>query len=125
MCRRLSALYRLPCAIEYVHSEVAPAYILTLSRTDLPQFISFVEKIKEGIYKGVELAGKDGMVCRLHRENGLLVFALNGVTLRLDENQDECFAVFLADMTADVLRYDHIDLEFRDLGIDLAVRVEG
>ena len=118
-------MYRLPCIISYIHDELSPAYILTLSRTDLPQFISFVEKIKEGIYKGVELVGKDKKVCRIGCEGGLLAFMIGDLTLRLDENQDECFAVFLADMTADVLRYDHIDLEFRDLGIDLAVRVEG
>ena len=51
-------MYRLPCIISYIHDELSPAYILTLSRTDLPQFISFVEKIKEGIYKGVELVGR-------------------------------------------------------------------
>ena len=56
-------MYRLPCTIEYIHREICPsAYILTLSRADLPQFISFVEKIKEGSCKGVELAGKDGAV---------------------------------------------------------------
>jgi len=80
--------------------------------------------IRDGAYKGVELAGKDGMVCRLHRENGLLVFALNGVTLRLDENQGECFVSFLADMTADMPQYDHVDFEFRDIAVDLAVRVD-
>ena len=58
-------MYRLPCAIEYIHDEASPAYILTLSRTDLPPFISFVEKIKEGTYKGVELTGKDKKVCRV------------------------------------------------------------
>ena len=117
-------MYRLPCTIEYIQDETSPAYILTLSRTDLPQFISFVEKIKEGSCKGVELAGKDGKVCRIGREGGLLVFVIGDLTLRLDENQDGCFASFLADMTADVPRYDHIDLEFRDAGMDLAVRVE-
>ena len=118
-------MYRLPCTIEYIHDEASPAYILTLSRADLPQFISFVEKIKEGTYKGMELAGKDKKVCRVGREGGLLVFVIGDVTLRLDEDQDGCFVSFLADMTADALRYDHIDLEFRDAGIDLAVRVEG
>ena len=117
-------MYRLPCAIEYIHDEASPAYILTLSRTDLPPFISFVEKIKEGSYKGVELAGKGGKVCRVGCEGGLLVFVIGDVTLRLDENQDEWFISFLADMTADAPRYDHIDLEFRDEGMDLAVRVE-
>ena len=118
-------MYRLPCTIEYIHDETSPAYILTLSRTDLPQFISFVEKIKEGSCKGVELAGKDGMVCRIGREGGLVVFVIGDLTLRLDENQDGCFVSFLADMTADAPQYDHIDLEFRDAGMDLAVRVEG
>ena len=118
-------MYRLPCTIEYIHDEASPAYILTLSRTDLPQFISFVEKIKEGSCKSVELAGKDGKVCRLRCEDGLLVFVLENETLRLDENQDECFSVFLADMTVDAPLYDHIDLGFRDAGIDVAVRVEG
>ena len=118
-------MYRLPCTIEYIHREICPpAYILTLSRTDLPQFIFFVEKIKEGICKGVELAGKDRKVCRIGCEGGLLVFVIEDVTLRLDENQDECFISFLADMTADAPRYDHIDLEFRDVGVDLTVRVE-
>ena len=117
-------MYRLPCTIEYIHDETSPAYILTLSRTDLPQFISFVEKIKEGGCKGVELAGKDKKVCRVGREGGLLVFVIGDLTLRLDENQDGCFVSFLADMTADVPQYDHIDLEFRDAGMDLAVRVE-
>ena len=117
-------MYRLPCAIEYIHDEASPAYILTLSRADLPQFISFVEKIKEGSYKGVELAGKDKKVCRVGREGGLLVFVIGGLTLRLDEDQVGCFVSFLADMTADAPRYDHIDLEFRDAGTDVAVRVE-
>ena len=117
-------MYRLPCTIEYIHDEASPAYILTLSRADLPQFISFVEKIKEGGCKGVELAGKDKKVCRVGREGGLLVFVIGDLTLRLDENQDGCFVSFLADMTADVPQYDHIDLEFRDAGMDLAVRVE-
>ena len=117
-------MYRLPCTIEYIHDETSPAYILTLSRTDLPQFISFVEKIKEGGCKGVELAGKDKKVCRVGREGGLLVFVIGDLTLRLDEDQDGCFVSFLADMTADVPQYDHIDLEFRDAGMDLAVRVE-
>ena len=116
-------MYRLPCTIEYIHDEASPACILTLSRTDLPQFISFVEKIKEGGCKGVELAGKDKKVCRVGREGGLLVFVIGDLTLRLDEDQDGCFVSFLADMTADAPRYDHIDLEFRDAGIDLAVRV--
>ena len=114
-------MYRLPCTIEYIHDEASPAYILTLSRTDLPQFI---EKIKEGTCKGVELAGKDKKVCRVGREGGLLVFVIGDLTLRLDENQDEWFVSFLADMTADAPRYDHIDLEFRDAGVDLTVRVE-
>ena len=118
-------MYRLPCTIEYIHDEASPAYILTLSRTDLPQFISFVEKIKEGGCKGVELAGKDKKVCRVGREGGLLVFVIGDLTLRLDEDQDGCFVSFLADMTAAAPQYDHIDLEFRDAGIDLAVRVEG
>ena len=118
-------MYRLPCTIEYIHDEASPACILTLSRTDLPQFISFVEKIKEGSCKGVELAGKDKKVCRVGRESGLLVFVIGDVTLRLDEDQDGCFVSFLADMTADAPQYDHIDLEFRDAGMDLAVRVEG
>ena len=119
-------MYRLPCTIEYIHREICPsAYILTLSRADLPQFIFFVEKIKEGSYKGVELAGKDKKVCLVGCEGGLVVFVIGDVTLRLDENQDEWFVSFLADMTADAPRYDHIDLEFRDEGIDLAVRVEG
>ena len=117
-------MYRLPCIIEYIQDETSPAYILALSRADLPQFISFVEKIKEGTYKGVELAGKDRKVCRVGREGGLLVFVIGDVTLRLDENQDECFVSFLADMTADAPQYDHVDLEFRDAGVDLAVRVE-
>ena len=116
-------MYRLPCTIEYIHGEVSSACILTLSRTDLPQFISFVEKIKEGSCKGVELAGKDKKVCRVGREGGLLVFVIGDLTLRLDEDQDGCFVSFLADMTADAPRYDHIDLEFRDAGTDLAVRV--
>ena len=117
-------MYRLPCTIEYIHDEASPACILTLSRTDLPQFISFVEKIKEGGCKGVELAGKDKKVCRVGREGGLLVFVIGDLTLRLDEDQDGRFVSFLADMTADAPRYDHIDLEFRDAGMDLAVRVE-
>ncbi len=53
-----------------------------------------------------------------------MAFVLEGVTLHLDENQDECFGSFLADMTADAPRYDHMDFEFRDVGIDIAVRVE-
>ena len=118
-------MYRLTCAIEYIHDEASPACILTLSRTDLPRFISFVEKIKEGSCKGVELAGKDGKVCRLRCDDGVLAFVLENETLRLDANQDECFVSFLADMTADAPRYDHIDLEFRDAGIDVAVRVKG
>ena len=117
-------MYRLPCVIEYIHDEASPACILTLSRTDLPQFISFVEKVKEGSFKGVELAGKDKKVCRVGREGGLLVFVIGDLTLRLDEDQDGCFVSFLADMTADAPRYDHIDLEFRDAGTDVAVRVE-
>ena len=117
-------MYRLPCAIEYIHDEASPAYILILSRADLPPFISFVEKIKEGSCKGVELAGKDKKVCRVGREGGLLVFVVGDVTLRLDENQDEWFVSFLADMTADAPQYDHSDLEFRDAGVDLTVRVE-
>ena len=117
-------MYRLPCTIEYIHDEAFPAYILTLSRADLPPFISFVEKIKEGSYKGVELVGKDGKMCRIGCEGGLLVFVIGDVTLRLDENQDEWFVSFLADMTADAPRYDHIYLEFRDAGVDLTVRVE-
>lgn len=117
-------MYRLPCAIEYIHDETSPAYILILSRADLPPFISFVEKIKEGSCKGVELAGKDKKVCRIGREGGLLVFVSGDLTLRLDEDQDGCFVSFLADMTADAPRYDHIDLEFRDAGVDLTVRVE-
>lgn len=116
-------MYRLPCTIEYIRDEASPACILTLSRTDLPQFISFVEKIKEGSCKGVELAGKDKKVCRVGREGGLLVFVIGDLTLRLDEDQDGCFVSFLADMTADAPRYDHMDLEFRDAGMDLAVRV--
>ncbi|MBP3571644.1 MAG: hypothetical protein J6M42_06755 [Clostridia bacterium] len=116
-------MYRLPCIIEYIQDETSPAYILTLSRADLPQFISFVEKIKEGSCKGVELAGKDKKVCRVGREGGLLVFVIGDLTLRLDEDQDGCFVSFLADMTADAPRYDHIDLEFRDAGTDVAVRV--
>ena len=118
-------MYRLPCTIEYIHDEASPACILTLSRTDLPQFISFVEKIKEGSCKGVELAGKDKKVCRVGREGGLLIFVIGDLTLRLDEDQDGRFVSFLADMTADAPQYDHIDLEFRDAGMDLAVRVEG
>ena len=117
-------MYRLPCVIEYIHDEASPACILTLSRTDLPQFISFVEKVKEGSFKGVELAGKDKKVCRVGREGGLLVFVIGDLTLRLDEDQDGCFVSFLADMTAAAPRYDHIDLEFRDAGTDVAVRVE-
>ena len=117
-------MYRLPCTVMYIRDRLSPAYILTLSRADLPPFISFVEKIKEGTYKGVELAGKDGKVCRIGCEGGLLVFAIGDVTLRLDENQDEWFVSFLADMTADAPQYDHIDLEFRDAGVDLTVRVE-
>ena len=119
-------MYRLPCTIEYIHREICPpAWILTLSRADLPQFISFVEKIKEGSCKGVELAGKDKKVCCVGCEGGLLVFVIGDVTLRLNENHDECFRSFLADMTADAPAYDHIDLEIRDVGIDLTVRVEG
>lgn len=118
-------MYRIPCAVERVQDEASPAYILTLSRVNLPQLIFLVEKVKNGDCKGVELAGKDGKVCRLRREGGLLAFVLDDVTLRLDENQDECLTVFLANMTADTPRYDHIDLEFRDAGVDLAVRVEG
>lgn len=118
-------MYRLPCTVRYIRDEISPACILTLSRADLPQFISFVEKIKEGGCKGVELAGKDKKVCRVGREGGLLVFVIGDLTLRLDEDQDGCFVSFLADMTADAPRYDHIDLEFRDAGMDLAVRVEG
>ena len=118
-------MYRLPCTIEYIHDEASPAYILTLSCADLPQFISFVEKIKEGSCKGMELAGKDKKVCRVGREGGLVVFVIGDLTLRLDENQDGRFVSFLADMTADAPRYDHIDLEFRDAAVDLAVRVEG
>ena len=117
-------MYRLPCAIEYIHDEASPAYILTLSRADLPQFISFVEKIKEGSCKGVELAGKDKKVCLVGCEGGLLVFVIGDVTLGLDATQDEWFISLLADMTADARRYDHIELEFRDAGVDLAVRVE-
>ena len=117
-------MYRLPCTIEYIHDEASPAYILTLSRTDLTPFISFVEKIKEGSYKGVELAGKDKKVCLVGCEGGLLIFVIGDVTLRLDENQDEWFVSFLADMIADAPQYDHIDLEFRDAGVDLTVRVE-
>ena len=117
-------MYRLPCAIEYIHDEASSAYILTLSRADLPQFISFVEKIKEGTYKGVELAGKDRKVCRVGCEGGLVVFVIGEVTLRMDEDQDGCFVSFLADMTADAPQYDHVDLEFRDAGVDLTVRVE-
>ena len=117
-------MYRLPCAIEYIHDEASPAYILTLSRADLLPFISLVEKIKEGSCKGVELAGKDKKVCRVGHEGGLLVFVIGDLTLRLDEDQDGCFVSFLADMTADAPRYDHIDLEFRDTGTDVAVRVE-
>ena len=117
-------MYRLPCTIEYIQDETSPACILTLSRTDLPPFISFVEKIKEGSCKGVELVGKDKKVCRVGREGGLLIFVIGDVTLRLDEDQDEWFVSFLADMTADAPRYDHIDLEFRDAGGDLTVRVE-
>ena len=117
-------MYRLPCAIEYIHDEASPAYILILSRADLPPFSSFVEKIKEGSCKVVELAGKDKKVCRVGREGGLLVFVVGDVTLRLDENQDEWFVSFLADMTADAPQYDHIDLEFRDAGVDLTVRME-
>ena len=117
-------MYRIPCIIEYIQDETSPACILTLSHADLPQFIFFVEKIKEGSCKGVELAGKDKKVCRVGREGGLLVFVIGDVTLRMDEDQDEWFDSFLADMTADAPRYDHIDLEFRDAGVDLAVRVE-
>ncbi|MBQ4112412.1 MAG: hypothetical protein IJD38_06425 [Clostridia bacterium] len=118
-------MYRLPCTIEYIHDEVSPAYILTLSRADLPRLTDLVGKIKDGSSKGVELAGKDGKVCRVGREGGLLVFVIGDLTLRLDEDQDGCFVSFLADMTADAPRYDHIDLEFRDAGIDVAVRVKG
>ena len=117
-------MYRLPCTVMYIRDRLSPAYILTLSRAALPPFISFVEKIKEGSCKGVELAGKDKKMCRVGREGGLLVFVIGDVTLRLDENQDECFVSFLADMTADAPQYDHVDLEFRDAGVDLAVRVE-
>ncbi len=118
-------MHRLPCTIEQIHSEICPpAYILTLSRADLPQFIFFVEKIKEGSYKGVELSGKDKKVCRVRLEGGLLVFVIEDVTVRLNENHDECFRSFLADMTADAPAYDHIDLELRDVGIGLTVRVE-
>ena len=70
------------------------------------------------------LAGKDKKVCRVGREGCLLVFVIGDSTLRLDEDQDGCFVSFLADMTADTPRYDHIDLEFRDAGVDLTVRVE-
>ncbi len=117
-------MYRLPCTIEYIQDETSPAYILTLSRADLPRFISFVEKIKEGSYKGVELAGKDKKVCCVRLEGGLLAFVIEDVTLRLNENHDEVFCSFLADMTADAPDYNHIDLEIRDVGIDLTVRVE-
>ena len=117
-------MYRLPCTVMYIRDRLSSAYILTLSRTNLPQFISLVEKIKEGSYKGVELAGKDGKVCRIGREGGLLAFVIGDLTLRLDEDQDGCFVSFLADMTADAPQYDHIDLEFRDAGVDLTVRVE-
>ena len=72
----------------------------------------------------MELAGKDKKVCRVGCEGGLLVFVIGDVTLRLDENQNEWFVSFLADMTADAPRYDHIDLEFRDARVDLMVRVE-
>jgi hypothetical protein len=51
-------MYRLPCAIEFIRGKSTLTYIVTLSRADLPQFLSFVEKIKDGSYKGVELAGK-------------------------------------------------------------------
>ncbi len=116
-------MYRLPCAIEYIKSEAAPAYILILSRADLPQFISLVDKLKNGSCKGVELTGKDKQVCHVCLEGGLLAFVMKGVTLQLDEIQAECFGSFLADMTADEPRYDHIDFEFRDVGIDISVRV--
>ena len=118
-------MYRLPCTVKYIRDENSPAYILTLSRADLPRLTDLVGKIKDGSSKGVELAGKDGKVCRLRCEDGLFVFVLENETLRLDENQDECFSVFLANMTADAPLYDHIDLGFRDAGIDVAVRVEG
>lgn len=117
-------MYRLPCTVMYIRDRLSSAYTLTLSRADLPPFISFVEKIKEGSYKGVELVGKDGKICRIGREGGLLVFVIGDLTLRLDEDQDGCFVSFLADMTADAPRYDHIDLEFRDARVDLTVRVE-
>ena len=117
-------MYRLPCAIEFIRGKPTLTYIVTLSRADLPQFLSFVEKIKDGSYKGVELAGKDGKVCHVRCEGGLLVFGMESVTLRLDEIQDECLVSFLTDMTADAPQYDHVDFEFRDTAVDLAVRVE-
>ena len=101
--------------------------MLTLFRPDLPQVIALVDKIKEGSYRGVELAGKDSRVCRVSCEGGLLVFAFSDVTLRLDENQDEVFRQFLGDMTAAAPIYDHIDLEIRTARgrYDLTVRVKG
>lgn len=118
-------MYRLPCVIEYIHSKICPpAYILTLSRADLPQFMSLVDKIKNGRCKGVELIAQDCKAWGMIRSEGdLLALVIEDVTLRLNENDDEYFRSFLADMTADAPRYDHIDLEFRDAGIDLAVRV--
>ena len=117
-------MYRIPCAIAYISDGYTPACVLTLFRADLPQLIALVDKTKEGSCKGVELAGKDQSVCRVSCEGGLLVFVIGDLTLRLDEDQDGCFVSFLADMTADAPRYDHIDLEFRDAGVDLTVRVE-
>ena len=120
----MDILYRIPCTIEHIPDGYAPAYILTLSRADLPRLLSLVERIKDGSYKGVELAETDKKVCRICCQDGLLTFVFADVTMRLNENDDEVFRLFLADMTADVPRYDHIDLEIRDVGIDLTVRVE-
>ena len=68
-------MYRLPCTVRYIRDEISPACILTLSRADLPRLTDLVGKIKDGSSKGVELAGKDGKVCRLRCDDGLLAFA--------------------------------------------------
>ena len=118
-------MYRIPCSIAYI-PDGSPVYVLTLFCADLPQLIALVDKIKDGSYKGVELAEKDKSVCRVSCEDGLLALAFSDVILRLNENQDEIFRLFLTDMTATAPLYDHIDLEIptAEGRCDLTVRVE-